>query len=70
MRIGVAATPEVAIPTLNWLLESDHMLELVVTQPDKPAGRGREIKQTVVADWPAHATYPSSNQGYQMNCVE
>ena len=63
MRIGVAATPEVAIPTLNWLLESDHTLELVVTQPDKPAGRGREIKQTVVADWASARNIPIIKPG-------
>jgi hypothetical protein len=63
MRIGVAATPEVAIPTLNWLFESDHTLELVVTQPDKPAGRGREIKQTVVADWASAHNIPIIKPG-------
>jgi methionyl-tRNA formyltransferase len=51
MRIGVAATPEVAIPTLDWLLGSEHDLVLVITQPDKPAGRGRTMKQSIVADW-------------------
>ena len=51
MRIGVAATPEVAIPTLDWLIESEHELVLVITQPDKPAGRGRNMRQSVVADW-------------------
>ena len=51
MRIGVAATPDVAIPTLNWLLESDHEIALIITQPDRPAGRGQVLQQTVVADW-------------------
>lgn len=51
MRIGVAATPEVAIPTLEWLLASEHDLVVVITQPDKPAGRGRNLKQSAVADW-------------------
>lgn len=51
MRIGVAATPGVAIPTLDWLLNSAHSLELVITQPDKPAGRGRVMTQSVVGDW-------------------
>jgi methionyl-tRNA formyltransferase len=51
MRLGVAATPEVAIPTLEWLLHSDHEIALIITQPDKPAGRGRAMKQSVVADW-------------------
>lgn len=51
MRIGVAATPEVAIPTLNWLLQSEHSIELIITQPDRPSGRGRLLQQSVVADW-------------------
>ena len=51
MRIGVAATPGVAIPTLDWLLNSEHSLELVITQPDKPAGRGRVMTQSAVGDW-------------------
>ena len=51
MRIGVAATPDVAIPTLDWLLHSEHSLGLVITQPDKPAGRGRVLTQSVVGDW-------------------
>lgn len=51
MRLGVAATPEVAIPTLEWLLQSDHEIVLIITQPGKPAGRGRAMKQSVVADW-------------------
>jgi methionyl-tRNA formyltransferase len=51
VRIGVAATPEVAIPTLNWLLQSEHSIELIITQPDRPAGRGRLLQQSVVADW-------------------
>jgi methionyl-tRNA formyltransferase len=33
------------------LLASEHDLVVVITQPDKPAGRGRNLKQTAVADW-------------------
>ena len=51
MRLGVAATPDVAIPTLDWLLGTDHEIALVITQPDKPSGRGRVLKQTTVAEW-------------------
>ncbi len=51
MRLGVAATPEVAIPTLEWLHASKHTIELIITQPDKPVGRGRLLTQTPVADW-------------------
>ena len=51
MRIGVAATPDVAIPTLNWLLQSDHDIALIITQPDRPSGRGQILQQTTIADW-------------------
>ena len=51
MRIIVAATPAVAVPTLNWLLNSEHVLAAVITQPDRPAGRGRELKGSVVSQW-------------------
>ena len=51
MRIIVAATPGVAVPTLNWLLNSEHVLAAVITQPDRPAGRGREVKGSVVSQW-------------------
>ena len=51
MRIIVAATPAVAVPTLNWLLDSEHVLTAVITQPDRPAGRGRELKGSVVSLW-------------------
>jgi methionyl-tRNA formyltransferase len=51
VRIGVAATPDVAIPTLNWLLHSGHEVSVIITQPDRPAGRGRLLQQSVVADW-------------------
>ena len=51
MRIAVAATPEVAIPTLDALLASRHQLVCVITKPDAPAGRGRALQATTVADW-------------------
>lgn len=51
MHLGVAATPDVAIPTLEWLLASKHTIDVIITQPDKPAGRGRVLTQSPVADW-------------------
>lgn len=58
MRIAVAATPEVAIPSLQALLESDHELCCVITQPDKPAGRGLELTQSPVAQWTEKNSVP------------
>jgi methionyl-tRNA formyltransferase len=51
MLIGVAATPDVAIPTLNWLLQSEHEIALIITQPDRPSGRGRLLQESIVGQW-------------------
>ena len=51
MQIAVAATPEVALPTLEALLDSEHDLVSVITQPDRPAGRGLALKESPVAIW-------------------
>jgi methionyl-tRNA formyltransferase len=51
LKIAVAATPDVALPTLDWLLTSEHELTFVITQPDRPAGRGRTLKESTVSAW-------------------
>jgi methionyl-tRNA formyltransferase len=51
LKIAVAATPDVALPTLDWLLTSEHELVFVITQPDRPAGRGRTLKESAVSAW-------------------
>jgi len=51
MRLGVAATPEVALPTLNWIKTSGHTLVRVISQPDKPSGRGQEMNSSPVNQW-------------------
>ena len=51
MRIAVAASPEVAIPTLEALRSSPHQLVRVISQPDKPAGRGKTLTPTPVSTW-------------------
>jgi methionyl-tRNA formyltransferase len=55
LRIAVAATPEVAIDSLNALRNSEFELALVITQPDRPAGRGQELRQSAVSAWAASA---------------
>lgn len=51
MRIGVAASPQVAIPTLEALRSSTHELVRVISQPDRPAGRGKVLTPTAVSQW-------------------
>ncbi len=43
MRIVFFGSPEAALPSLERLLGAGHEIPLVVTQPDKPAGRGRKL---------------------------
>ena len=47
----MAATPEVAIDSLNALQSSGVDLAFVITQPDRPAGRGQELSQSAVSAW-------------------
>ena len=47
----MAATPEVAIDSLNALQGSEFDLAFVITQPDRPAGRGQELSRSAVSAW-------------------
>jgi methionyl-tRNA formyltransferase len=49
MRVVFAGTPEVAVPALDAIAESSHELVGVVTRPDAPAGRGRKLVASPVA---------------------
>ena len=51
MRIAVAASPEAAIPTLEWLANSSHSLVRIFSQPDRSSGRGRQLTPTPVSEW-------------------
>jgi methionyl-tRNA formyltransferase len=44
LKIIYAGTPEFAVPALSALLQSDHQVVAVYTQPDRPAGRGRKLQ--------------------------
>ncbi|MGQ0845052.1 MAG: methionyl-tRNA formyltransferase [Sporichthyaceae bacterium] len=55
MRLVFAGTPEVALPTLHALLGSDHEVLAVLTRPDAPAGRGRNLTPSPVAAAAAEA---------------
>jgi methionyl-tRNA formyltransferase len=44
MRIVFIGTGEIGVPTLRALLNSEHQVVAVVTQPDKPVGREQRIE--------------------------
>src|SRR3954468_6407843 len=51
MRVVFAGTPAAAVPSLQAILASGrHDVVAVVTRPDKPAGRGRELRTSPVKD--------------------
>ena len=43
-------TPAFALPSLEALLEAGEEVAAVVTQPDKPRGRGRKVSPSPVKD--------------------
>lgn len=48
LRIVFFGTPEFAVPTLQGLLASRHVVVGVVTQPDRPRGRGQHVTSSPV----------------------
>ncbi|MCX4910297.1 methionyl-tRNA formyltransferase [Streptomyces sp. NBC_00878] len=56
MKLVFAGTPEVAVPALDALIASGrHEVAAVVTRPDAPAGRGRRLVASPVAERAAEA---------------
>ena len=51
MRIVFAGTPEFAVPPLAALVASRHEVVGVLTQPDRPAGRGRRVEAGAVKEF-------------------
>lgn len=50
LRLGFAGTPEFAATHLRALLDSRHRVTAVYTQPDRPAGRGRQLGASPVKE--------------------
>ena len=62
MNIVFMGTPLFSLPTLQKLFDSDHNVLLVVTQPDRPKGRGRESTPPPVKQFALEKKFPYSNQ--------
>lgn len=50
MKIVFMGTPDFAVPTLEALVQGGHEVLAVVTQPDKPKGRGKAVLMTPVKE--------------------
>ena len=67
MNIVFMGTPEFSLPTLHKLYKSDHNVQLVVTQPDRPKGRGRESTPSPVKQFALEKknSYTSTKKMYK-----
>jgi len=58
MRLVFLGTPAFAVPTLEKILEGGHSVVAVVTQPDRPKGRGQALATSPVKDAALRANLP------------
>lgn len=58
MRIIFFGSGTLGLPTLDRLIQSNHCLEAIITQPPQPAGRGRQPKATPVGNWARQRELP------------
>lgn len=51
LRVIYAGTPEFAVPSLDALVQAGHDICMVLTQPDRPAGRGMKLSPSPVKQY-------------------
>ncbi len=51
MQISVASSALVSIPIIEAIMASEHNLGSIITNPDKPTGRGKKIEANDLAKW-------------------
>lgn len=57
LNIIFAGTPDFAVQHLQAILNSQHNVIAVYTQPDKPAGRGKNCKQVLSSNLLSKITF-------------
>lgn len=80
MKIVFAGTPEFAARALEALLAAGHQVVLVLTQPDRPAGRGMKLQASAVKKvalahgipmfQPERLKDPATHEPIRAACVE
>jgi len=58
MRIAFLGTPAFAVPALDALVGAGHEVLAVVAQPDRPAGRGQELREPATKAWARNRGVP------------
>ena len=58
MKIIFAGTPDFAVPVLSALNTDEHDIAMVLTQPDRPSGRGRKVAVSPVKEYAIEHSMP------------
>jgi methionyl-tRNA formyltransferase len=58
LRIVFMGTPEFAVPSLSILVDHGYDIAAVVTAPDKPAGRGQQLRMSAVKEYALSKNIP------------
>lgn len=58
MKLAFAGAPQFAATVLRGILDSEHEVGLVISQPDRPRGRGRRLAKPPVAELALAANLP------------
>lgn len=51
MQLSIASSSLISIPIIEAILNSEHTLGSIITNPDKPTGRGKKIAANDLAKW-------------------
>lgn len=63
MQLSVASSSLVSLPIIEAILESDHVIGSIITNPDKPTGRGKRIEPNELAKWAEAKGLPLAKPG-------
>jgi len=63
VQLSVASSSLVSIPIIEAIIASDHVLASIITNPDKPTGRGKNIEANDLAKWAQERELPVSKPG-------
>ena len=64
LRIVFMGTPDFAVASLAALVESGYQVVGVITAPDKPAGRGRQLQESAVKKYAVQSVITSYSIHY------
>ena len=58
LNIAFMGTPEFAVASLVALIRADFKIAVVITAPDRPAGRGRKLRASAVKSYAGERAFP------------